>query len=65
MFSLTDLEIWQLFNNSIDNEGILKIIECLPLIFPCLEYILLGIYGNSVSTDVKKRLEEGLKGKAQ
>ena len=51
--------MWNLNNNSIDDEGVNALIESLPQLFPLLVNVYLK--ENSVSGEVKQRLENILK----
>ena len=53
------LRMWNLNNNSIDDEGVNALIESLPQLFPLLVNVYLK--ENSVSGEVKQRLENILK----
>ena len=53
-----NLQSWCLNNNSIDDEGVNALIESIPKLFPSLWNVV--IYGNPVSDEVEKRLEESL-----
>ena len=69
------LEWWDLSDNSIDDEGVNALIESIPKLFPCLVDVnaliknipklfpsleLVLLYGNPVSDEVNRRLEETL-----
>ena len=54
-----NLRKWDLYSNSIDDEGVNALIDSLPQLFPKLEEM--NLMKNSVSDEVKQRLEEILK----
>jgi Ran GTPase-activating protein (RanGAP) involved in mRNA processing and transport len=60
------LEIWYLQNNLLDDRGVSALIDHLPSLFPRLTFdpghiILEPLYGNPVSNEMKKSLEEELR----
>ena len=54
-----NLTIWDISSNSIDDEGIDCLVNCLPELFPILEDIDFG--GNPVSIETEERLKKYLK----
>ena len=53
-----NLRVWDLSDNSIDDEGVNALIESIPKLFPNLEAVLL--HSNPVSEEVEKTLKETL-----
>ena len=58
-YSHKNLCSWNLFDNSIDNEGVNALIKDIPELFPCLEKV--DVDDNLVSDKVKETLKKFLK----
>ena len=51
-----NLGLWDLSDNSIDDEGVNALIESIPKLFPCLSDV--NVNGNPMSDEVKRRPKE-------
>lgn len=62
--SPSELEIWCLANNKIDDSGVCVLIDCLPSLFPhlgCNDVNEISLQGNPISSEVKFKLNEELR----